>query len=308
MTAIERAAAILEMRAHGSVTRGGSLAPLTSYRLGGSAGVLLEAGSGEDLVGLSEAIAETGVDLLVIGRGSNMLVADAGFDGIAVRLGGGFRWSEVDGTVLRAGAAMPLPALATIAMQHGLTGFEFGVAIPASLGGAIRMNAGAHAHEVSDRCVSAEVFLITEGRTAVIDAVDAGFGYRTSAFPVGSIVTAGTFALAPDDAESITARMEAAKEWRRSTQPINLPNGGSVFKNPPGDHAARLIEEVCGRGTSLGGARISEIHANFIVASDGARASDVYGLMRRIQRSVADATGIMLEPELKLVGDFGEDL
>jgi UDP-N-acetylmuramate dehydrogenase len=307
MTAgLEAAARILHERAHGSVHRNGAIAPLTSYRLGGPAGVLFEAAGIEDLHALAAALEENDVPILVVGRGSNMLVSDRGFDGIALRLGAGFRWSKTSGATITAGGAMPLPALATLAMHNRLTGFEFAVAIPASLGGAMRMNAGAHGHEIAEVTESVEVFVVAEARVRTIARADAGFSYRRSDLPAGSIVTAGTMALAPGAPEAIVDKMNEAKEWRRATQPLNLPNGGSVFKNPPGDHAARLIEQVCGKGMRVGGAQISEVHANFIVAEEGAHADDVYTLLRKIQRMVREDTGVELEPELKLIGEFVE--
>ncbi len=303
----EEAAAILERRAHGRISRDASLAPLTSYRLGGPAGVLLEAAGEEDLVALAEAVRATGLPVLVVGRGSNMLVSDHGFEGIAVRLGAGFRWSKVEADRMIAGGAMPLPSLAMLAMQHSLAGLEFAVAIPASLGGAVRMNAGAHGHEIAEVLESARVFRLDTGSAGTIAGAEAGFAYRTSSLPPSSIVVAATLALRIGEPGEIALHMDEAKEWRRTTQPVNLPNGGSVFKNPPGDYAARLVETVCGKGTAEGGARISEVHANFIVAEPGARARDVYALIRRIQRAVHDATGIELEPELKLIGTFEEE-
>jgi UDP-N-acetylmuramate dehydrogenase len=303
---LEDAARALEQRAHGNVKRNGSIAPMTSYRLGGPAGILMDAVGIEDLEALGAVVGETGLDVLVVGRGSNMLVSDRGFEGIALRLGAGFRWSKVDRTNVAAGAAMPVPAIATLALHHQLAGFEFAVAIPASLGGAVRMNAGAHGHEISEVVSTVEYFSLTEGGSRTIDAAEAGFRYRHSSFPPGSIVTAATMGLHEGDTAEISAKINEAKEWRRSTQPINLPNGGSVFKNPAGDHAARLVERTCGKGMRVGGARISEIHANFIVTEEGARADDVYTLLRRIQRKVREDTGVELEPELKLIGEFQE--
>jgi UDP-N-acetylmuramate dehydrogenase len=300
------AARILTERAHGRVERNGAIAPMTSYRLGGPADVLLDATGIEDLEALSAAAKESGVPVLVVGRGSNMLVSDRGFEGVALRLGAGFRWSKASGTGIEAGGAMPLPALATLAMHHELAGFEFAVAIPASLGGAVRMNAGAHGREIAEVLSSIDVFVLPDGLTRRIAVEDAGFSYRRSNLPGGSIVTAAAVTLRPGTTDEIVAGMNEAKEWRRRTQPLNLPNGGSVFKNPPGDHAARLIEQVCGKGMAVGGARISEVHANFIVTGDGARANDVYTLLRKIQRMVREDTGVELEPELKLIGEFEE--
>jgi UDP-N-acetylmuramate dehydrogenase len=306
VSAADDAAAFLRARAHGPVTLGGAIAPLTSYRLGGPADVLFEAANVDDLRALAGAVRETSLEVLVIGRGSNMLVSDRGFRGIAVRLGGGFRWTRVDGDSIAAGAAMPLPALATLAMHSELTGLEFAVAIPASLGGAVRMNAGAHGRELVDVLERIDVFSLADGEEGVVDARAAGFAYRTSSLPPGSIVTGAAMRLEPGAPGRIVELMNEARDWRRATQPLNLPNGGSVFRNPPGDKAGRLIEEVCGKGMAVGGARISEVHANFIVAGDGARADDVYTLMRRIGRMVRDATGVELEPELKLMGEFEE--
>jgi UDP-N-acetylmuramate dehydrogenase len=303
---LEAAARILTERAHGRVQRGGAIGPLTSYRLGGPADILLEAAGMEDLDALAAAVRDTGVAVLVVGRGSNMLVSDRGFDGIALRLGAGFRWSKASGTTIHAGGAMPLPALATLAMHNELAGFEFAVAIPASLGGAVRMNAGAHGHEVAEVLASIEVFVIGDGSARRLAAADAGFSYRRSALPAGSIVTSASLSLRAGAPEEIVEGMKEAKEWRRRTQPLNLPNGGSVFKNPPGDHAARLIEHACGKQMRVGGARISDVHANFIVAEDDARANDVYTLLRKIQRMVREDTGVELEPELKLIGEFEE--
>jgi UDP-N-acetylmuramate dehydrogenase len=304
--AVDDAARILEEGAHGRVSKGGAIAPLTSYRLGGPAGVLFEATGEDDLKSLAAAARQTGLDVLVVGRGSNMLVSDQGFSGIAVRLGAGFRWSRVEGEEVSAGAAMPLPALSTLAMQASLTGFEFAVAIPASLGGAVRMNAGAHGHEIAEVLAAANVFSLATGERRSIGVDEGGFAYRTSGFPRDTIVTAATLRLRRGEHADIIGGMNEAKEWRRTTQPVNLPNGGSVFKNPTGDYAARLIESTCGKGLRVGGARISEIHANFIVADEGARADHVYSLMRRIQRKVREDTGIELEPELKLIGAFEE--
>lgn len=303
---IERAHRFLTARAHGRVRRDAPLAPWTSYQLGGPAGVLLEAAAEADLEALSVAVRETGLDVLVVGRGSNMLVSDRGFPGIAVRLGGGFRWTRRDGGGVASGAAVPLPALAGLAQAESLAGLEFAVAIPASVGGAVRMNAGAHGHSMSEVLEWADAYLLWEGRAERLSAETLVFDYRTSSFPPASIVTAAGMRLSPGEPAAIAERMREAREWRRRTQPTGLPNAGSVFKNPPGDAAGRLIDEVCGKGMRAGGARISEVHANFIVTEEGAHADDVYTLIRRIQRMVRDNAGLELEPEVKLIGAFEE--
>jgi UDP-N-acetylmuramate dehydrogenase len=300
---LHRAEAILRAACGDRLRTDYPMAPLTTFRIGGPAALFLEAGSEADLTAVGEAFRTTGLPVVVVGKGSNILVADRGFSGLVIRLGRAFRWVGRDGSELSAGAAMPLPALAGVALSHGLSGLEFGVAIPASLGGAVRMNAGAHGHELSERVVHVDVFELVEARTTRVPAAEAGFGYRGSALPDDGIVVAATVALEPAPTTTIRELMDAARDWRRRTQPLAEPNCGSVFKNPPGDHAARLIDEADGKAMSVGAARVSEKHANFIVAGPGATAADVLRLVRALQDRVEERTGVRLEPEVHLVGD-----
>jgi UDP-N-acetylmuramate dehydrogenase len=203
---------------------------------------------------------------------------------------------------------MPLPALAGEALHHGLSGLEFGIAIPASVGGAVRMNAGAHDGEMADVVDSIEVFALEAGESRSVSAEEAGFGYRRSRLPHDAVVIGTTLALTPAPAEKIRARMEAARVWRRETQPVAEPNCGSVFKNPEGDHAARLIEAAGGRGMRVGGASVSTKHANFIVAEAGTKAEDVLSLIRGLQSLVEETSGVRLETEVHLVGEFDHAL
>jgi UDP-N-acetylmuramate dehydrogenase len=281
-----------------------AMAPLTTFRIGGPAAIYLEPESERDLVAVGEAVRQTGIPFVMIGKGSNLLVSDRGFPGIVLRLGRGFRWTARDGDVLSAGGAMPLPALAGVALSHGLSGLEFGVAIPASLGGAIRMNAGAHGHELAEVVRTVDVFELDAGASHTIRAADAGFAYRSSRLSADAVIVATSVALSAADPSTIRRRMEEARDWRRRTQPLAEPNCGSVFKNPPGDHAARLVEAAGGKGLAVGGASVSAKHANFIVAAEGARAADVVELVRSLQDLVAARFHIRLEPEVHLVGDF----
>ena len=283
-----------------------SLAGLTSFRLGGPAALYLEVESDSDLRAVGRAVSETGIPYLVIGKGSNLLVSDQGFEGLVIRLGRAFRWVARDGDRLTAGAAMPLPALAGVALTHSLAGLEFGVAIPASLGGCVRMNAGAHGHSLDEVIEGVEIFVLSEGRKHWIGATEAGFGYRTSSLPDAGVVTAARVRLRPGHTSDIRKHMDEAREWRRATQPLAEPNCGSVFKNPPGDHAARLIEAAGAKGLVVGGAKVSEKHSNFVVAAKGATAEDVYALIRMVQERVRERFGTELEPEVHLVGRFGE--
>lgn len=302
--AIGRAEAILRAACGERVRTRFELAALTTFRIGGPAALFLEPESEADLVAVSEAVRQTGIRVAVLGKGSNVLVPDEGFEGLVLRLGRGYRWSARDGERLTAGGAMPLPALAGVALAHGLTGLEFGVAIPASLGGAVRMNAGAHGGAIADVIESADLFGLIDGAPHRVEAEEAGFAYRRTVLPPGAVIVGATVRLHAGEQAQIRARMDQAREWRRQTQPLAEPNCGSVFKNPPGDHAARLIEDAGAKGRGLGLASVSTKHANFIVASEGATATDVLSLIREVQDLVAQRSGVRLEPEVHLLGDL----
>ena len=199
------------------------MAPLTTFRIGGPAALYLEPEDERDLAAAAEAIVRAHLPYTVLGKGSNVLVADEGFPGLVLRLGKGFRWSAREGTVLTAGGAMPLPALAGIALHHALAGFAFAIAIPASLGGAVRMNAGAHGSTMSDVVETVDVFHLTGAGRATIHGGDAGFAYRHSALPPDAVVIGARLALAAGEPEEIRARMDEARRWRRETQPPDRP-------------------------------------------------------------------------------------
>ena len=307
MTApIVRAEEILRAACGDRLRTSFSLAQLTTFRIGGPAALFLEPESSADLQAVARAVQETAIPVVVIGKGSNVLVSDDGVRGLVLRLGRSFGWAARDGDRLSAGGAKPLPSFANVALQHGLAGLEFGVAIPASLGGAVRMNAGAHGHSLQEVVESVEVFTLRDGRTETVPAGEAGFAYRSTVFTDDAVVTAATVRLRPGDRSEIRALMDEAREWRRRTQPLAEPNCGSVFTNPPDGHAARLVEEAGAKGLRLGGASVSTKHSNFIVADAGARASDVLSLIRRVQELVAERSGVRLELEVRLVGEFGE--
>ncbi len=304
--AIARAEQILRAACGDRLRTAFPLAPLTSFRLGGPAALYLEPESDQDLAAAGEALTQSDIPFVILGKGSNVLVSDDGFAGLVLRLGRGYRWAARDGARLTAGASMPLPALAGVALRHGLEGLEFGVAIPASLGGAIRMNAGAHEHDMAEVLEQVQTYRLRAGRPETVSAADAGFAYRRSALAEDAVVTGGTVRLVTGDPSAIRASMEAARSWRRRTQPVAEPNCGSVFTNPPGDHAARLIEAAGGKGRRVGGASVSEKHANFIVADPGASAADVWSLIREIEGAVERASGVSLVPEVRLIGAFDD--
>ena len=278
------------------------MAPLTTFRIGGPAAIFFEPDSTEDLHVVAQAMARTGVAVAIVGKGSNILVADEGFDGIVLRLGRGFRWSARDGDVVTGGAAMPLPALAGVAQQHGLAGLGFGVAIPASLGGAVRMNAGAHDGQMGDVVATVNIFELLGDRSRTLSAAEVGFAYRSTALPSGAVVLAASLHLRPGDAVEIRAAMDAARAWRRDTQPLAEPNCGSVFTNPPGAHAAALIDAAGLKGAVIGGASVSTKHANFIVTAPGATAADVRALIDLVRAGVSRASGVVLQTEVRTIG------
>jgi len=321
--ALEAAAAELADRCPGRVSRDLPLAPMTTFRLGGPAALFLRAEHDADLAALAGVLATTRLPLLVVGRGSNLLVADAGWPGVVLHLGQRFRAARVDGTELEAGGAMPLPGLAARSAAASLGGMAFAVAIPGTVGGGVRMNAGAHGTELADRLVWADVVQVADplpdrGPAAGAEPLrfpaeptrvkphELGFGYRRSALPPGAVVTAARFALAPASEAAVRAEIDEARRWRRDNQPVNQPNCGSVFANPQEMAAGRVLEVLGMKGERSGGARVSEVHANFIVAADGARAADVLALIRRAMRRARDELGVVLRTEVQLVGDFGE--
>jgi UDP-N-acetylmuramate dehydrogenase len=307
--AVEAAAAELRARCPGRLGEHVPLAPLTTFRLGGPARLFLRAASTEDLAALGEVLAATRLPLLILGRGSNMLVADAGWPGVVLHLGQPMRSITVDGQEIEAGAAAPMPSLAARSAAASLGGLSFAVAIPGSVGGGVRMNAGAHGSEIADRLLWAEVVDLAAGAAAepVRRKPDQlGLSYRRSALPPTAVVTAARFACEPAPEELVRAEIDEARRWRRDNQPVNQPNCGSVFANPLPLAAGEVVERLGMKGERRGGARISEVHANFIVATEGARSADVLALIRHAMRRARDELGIELRTEVQLVGDFGE--
>jgi UDP-N-acetylmuramate dehydrogenase len=215
---------------------------------------------------------------------------------------------EVDGLQVQAGGGAPLPSLAARSAAASLGGLAFAVAIPGSVGGGVRMNAGAHGSELGDRLVWAEVVDLAAGGAAAPvrrKPGELGLSYRRSALPRSAVVTAARFACEPASEERVRAEIAEARRWRRDNQPVNEPNCGSVFANPLPLAAGQVIERLGMKGERCGGARISEVHANFIVAADGARSADVLELIRRAMRRARDELGVELRTEVQLVGDFG---
>jgi len=280
---------------------------LTTYRVGGNASALVTLEGPADAVALADAIVHRDVDVIAIGRGSNMLVSDDGFDGIAVAFGAGFAGVEVDieSGIVICGAAAKLPVVARITVQAGLTGFEWAVGVPGSVGGAVRMNAGGHGAEMTDSLLDVAVLDLRSGVLGTRDNAALGFGYRTSALGPADLVLEARLRLAPGDPGAGKAEMAEIVQWRRDNQPGGQ-NAGSVFTNPADDSAGRLIDATGLKGMRIGTAAVSEKHANFIQADVGGRADDILTVMREVQRRVLDRTGVTLDAETHLIG-FDDD-
>jgi len=295
--AVDVTARILGPRARRDVPLG----PLTTYRVGGPAALWAEVGGPDDLAVLSRAVVASGVDVLVVGRGSNLLVADRGFGGLAVVLGE--RWAEVlvEGARVRAGGAAALPVVARRSAAAGLTGFEWAVGVPGSVGGAVRMNAGGHGSDIAATLAEVRVARLATGEDEVVPAADLDLGYRRSSLAPTDLLLEASFRLRPGDADAAAAEIGEIVRWRREHQPGGQ-NAGSVFTNPPGDSAGRLLDQAGCHGMREGSASVSDRHANFVQAEPGGSADDVRRLVLRMRDRVAEATGVVLEPELRLVG------
>lgn len=309
--AVERAAEVLGGRAQLSAPLGAR----TTYRVGGPAAVLVEARSLDDLGAVAAAHRASGLPVLAVGRGSNLLVADRGFAGIAVVLDpaeDAFGWVDLSGRQVSAGAAVALPTLARRSVEAGLTGFEWAVGVPGSIGGAVRMNAGGHGSDMARAVLSAGVVDLTaapgpDGAAAVRDwsVSDLGYGYRRSALGPTDVVVAARLGLGPGDPAGGRATIRAIVTWRREHQPGGQ-NAGSVFTNPPaapeGWSAGRLIEAAGLKGSRHGSAEVSPKHANFIQADPGGSADDVDALMAEVQAAVRRRFGVELTTEIRRIG------
>ena len=284
-------------------TRDAPLGRRTTYRVGGNAAVLVEADSESDLAAVHVALAAVGepVPVLVVGQGSNLLVADAGFPGLAVVLGPGLSEVVVHGTTIRGGGGAKLPVLARRAAAVGLRGFEWAVGVPGSVGGALAMNAGGHGSDTAASLARYRSFDLASG-VATEDGPDAlDLGYRRSALGPASVVVWAEFALAAGDREQAEAALAEIVRWRRAHQPGGA-NAGSVFTNPPGDSAGRLVEAAGCKGERLASAHVSEKHANFVQADAGGSADDVRRLIDHVRDTVAERLGVTLQTEVRLVG------
>lgn len=298
----------LEAVAGVAVERDRPLGELTTYRIGGSAALTVSVGERIALVEVGRILAAADVATVVLGRGSNVLVADTGFDGVVLRLVGDFEAipipSVVDAPVIEvtAGSAAPLPVVARRTAAAGLGGFEWAVGVPGTIGGAVRMNAGGHGSDMAASIARATI-LTLGGESRRVEVADLGFGFRSSGIAPEDVVLDSTLVLHPREAEQAEAEIDEIVRWRREHQPGGQ-NCGSVFVNPvPGEiSAGALIDGLGLRGLRDGTAAVSEKHANFILSEPGGAASDVVRLMSRIRAEVVERTGHDLRSEVRLLG------
>ena len=286
----------------GLIERDVPLGPYTTYKSGGPARyfAMCEDMDALALIGASGAAEE--VPVLVVGRGSNLVVADRGFPGLVLRLGAGFSGIDVNEEVVSAGGAAPLARVARSAAETGRAGLEFFVGVPGSVGGAVRQNAGCFGSETRDRLVRATVVDLRGGATSDRDVGEFDLSYRHSNLKPTEVVVEALFETDPGDVETGLAEMKRITRWRRDNQPGGTLNAGSVFKNPVGGTAGEIIDHLGLKGLRIGEVSVSERHANFFVAGAGATSEDIMALVRLVKDRVFEETGTILEPEIQFVG------
>ncbi len=284
----------------------------TSFHIGGPADAVVFVNNEEELARVLGIVAEEDAPHMLIGNGSNLLVSDEGYPGIAIKLAGEFeviKQDEEDKTLVTIGAARLMSSTAAFLTERGLAGFEFASGIPGSIGGAVFMNAGAYGGEIKDVCESVRVLCRAEeqgesGRyeARTLSNEDMDFGYRHSAAEdMGMIIVSAKMRFTEDDPAAIAARVEELREKRNSKQPVNYPSAGSTFKRPVGGYAAALIEQSGLKGYRVGGAEVSTKHSGFVINIGGATCEDVLAVMRHVRETVLADSGILLEPEVRLI-------
>ena len=283
------------------------LARFTTMRVGGPADLFATVHNAFELRALVRFARSRGLPHLLLGRGSDVVISDAGVRGLVIQ--NRAEGSRIEGDRYAAEAGVPMARAATESQRAGLTGLEFGLAIPGTVGGAVWANAGAHDADVAAILESARV-LDGEGRESIVPAGDLELAYRDSRFKHTAegdhpeVVLEATFDLAPAEPDAIKARLDEIRRWRQVHQPLGIPSAGSVFRNPAGDSAGRLIDALGLKGLRIGGASVSEKHANFIVNDQKGRASDVRHLAERVRSEVEAARGIRLAFEIEFLGDW----
>jgi UDP-N-acetylmuramate dehydrogenase len=297
--AVSIAREVLGPRARSGIPIG----PLTTYRVGGAAALVAHVEDDADLRAVSDAVRASSIDVLVIGKGSNLLIADSGFDGLAITLGERYAEVEANGSRVRAGGMASLPVVARRSVAAGLTGFEWAVGVPGSIGGAVRMNAGGHGSDMAAILLRIRRFDLRTGEDTQVDADHLDLAFRRSNVAAHQLVLDAELQLAPGDRARGEETIAEIVRWRREHQPGGA-NAGSVFVNPPGDSAGRLVDLAGCKGLRHASAEVSTKHANFIQADEDGSATHIFELMLQVQGRVHQRTGVLLRPETRLIG-FG---
>lgn len=276
----------------------------TSFRAGGNADLLVQPGSTDELSHALKILEDNKISHMVIGNGSNLLVRDSGYRGVILRIGEAFQEISVTGTRMEAGAGVSLSAAANRAAEASLTGFEFASGIPGTIGGAVFMNAGAYDGEISQIIESAEILTKDGNRIVRLEKEELELSYRHSILQTtGDVLLKATFLLEQGDREAIEARVRELTTRRTQKQPLSYPSAGSFFKRPHNHFAGKLIQDAGMQGLSVGGAQVSPLHAGFIINTGGATAKDITDLMEIVRGTVFEESGVMLEPEVRIIGE-----
>ena len=279
------------------------MAQYTSFRAGGKARMMVIPADAEQLSAVLGVLSGSGVQYMVLGNGTNILVKDSGYDGVIVKIGSGFDYVRQVGCRLVCGSGTRISVAAKAALEGGLSGFEFASGIPGFTGGAVFMNAGAYGGEMKDILRRAKIVSKDGSREFYMTADELEMGYRhTKLHDTGDIVTEVEFVLEEGNRTQIKAKMSELMEKRNSRQPVNFPSAGSFFKRPEGYFAGKLIQDAGLKGLSVGGAQVSELHSGFIINRGGATATDILQLMEMIQARVFDEFGVRLETEVRIIG------
>ncbi|MEH7122954.1 UDP-N-acetylmuramate dehydrogenase [Bacillus sp. JJ1532] len=279
------------------------LANHTTMKIGGPANLFIEPSSVENIIKTVELLHEYKVGWTAIGRGSNLLISDLGIEGAVIKLGSGLSHMEINGSELKVGGGYSIVSLSTQISRKGLSGLEFASGIPGSVGGAVYMNAGAHGSDISNILTKAHI-LFEDGKVEWLSNEEMEFSYRTSVLQKKrpGIVIEAVFQLQPGDKDKIFEEMQRNKDYRKETQPWNFPCAGSIFRNPLPNYAGKLIEDAGLKGFSIGGAKVSDMHGNFIVNTGNAKAADVLALIQHIKDEIYERFAIKIETEVEIIG------
>ena len=289
------------------VTEGADMSKLVTFRAGGRAEILVEPEDSDQLKRILEIVNRENIDFFVMGNGSNLLIKDGGYPGVIIKISGqAFKSIDIepDGVSVRVGGGVLMGRFAGFLKEHGLTGFEFAAGIPGTIGGAVFMNAGAYGGEIKDVIVSAKLLAKNGKEVFELTGEELELTYRHSLLhSTGDIVLEALFKFEKGDPKEIQAKMDENNAKRKAKQPLNYPNAGSTFKRPEGYIAAKLIQDAGLKGFAVGDAEVSQMHSGFVINKGGASATDILGVMDHCRDVVEEKYGVLLEPEVRILGE-----